>query len=396
MGRASRSPRSSRRRKNYRRPFAVKKPDVIIIGGGVVGALSAFSLAKAGARVTLLEKESQGPGASRNSAAMLEAQLDAYRGRPFVPLAKASHDLFVPLRDELREVTGIDIELELCGILQAALDEKDRESLKAEMSRHLVEGWSARWLEPAEIALEFPALTHQAFGAILYEDDGQVSGVKFLEAARAAAKSAGAEINVDSGSIRLLLDGGRVVGAEGRSRWKADAVVVAAGAWTDAVLQPLGVKLGIEPVRGQLLWYQTSERMLPCPVYTRNGAYLCPKGSDIVLAGTTTERVGFDGSITEEGRRSIMAIAARLSPDVASKPIVNATAGLRPCSPDGLPFIGPVVGHDNVFVAAGHHRNGVLLAPITAEVIAAMAMRLEPPVNVNAFTPARSLLNAAR
>ena len=315
--------------------------DVVVIGGGAIGAMCAFSLAKAGARVTLLEKEIAGPGASRNSAAMLEAQLDAYRGKPFVPLASASQHMFPALRDELLEKTGIDIELEHCGILQAALDENERVSLKNEMARHLVEGWSARWLEPAEIALEFPALTHQAFGAIFYEDDGQVNAVRFLEAARQGATAAGAHVALESGEVRLTIDNGRVTGAQGRETYRADVVVVASGAWTDQIIAPLHHRLGLEPVRGQLLWYRTETRMLPAPVYTKNGAYLCPKGNDVMLAGTTTERVGFDGRVTEEGRDKIAAVARALAPDVATRPVFAATAGLRPYSPDGLPFIGP-------------------------------------------------------
>jgi glycine oxidase len=368
--------------------------NVVVIGAGVIGSLCAFSLAKAGARVTLLEKEPAGPGASGNSAAMLEAQLDAYRGKPFVPLATASQKLFPALRDELLSLTGIDIELEQCGILQAALDEKERESLMAEMARHNVEGWSARWLEPAEIALEFPALTHQAFGAIFYEDDGQVNGTNFLEAARKAAEAAGAKVDLNSGEVRLTVEGGRVTGVEGRQRHAADTVVVAAGAWTDTLIAPLGAKLGIEPVRGQLLWYQTDGRLLPAPVYTKNGAYLCPKSKGVMLAGTTTERAGFSGEVTDEGRRSIAAAAARLSPDVAAYPIFNETAGLRPGSPDGLPFIGPLAGHPEVIIAAGHHRNGILLAPITAEIVAAQALALEPPIDPAPFSPSRTVLAA--
>lgn len=365
---------------------------VVVIGGGVIGSLCAFSLAKAGARVTLLEREVAGPGASRNSAAMLEAQLDAYRGKPFLPLASASQKLFPALAEELLALTGIDIELEQCGILQAALDEKERESLKAEMERHIVEGWSARWLEPAEIALEFPALTNQAFGAIFYEDDGQVNGIHFLEAARKAAAAAGATVVLEAGDIKLWIEDGRVKGAQGRDKYAADALVIAAGAWTDPLIAPLKVRLGIEPVRGQLLWYQTAGRMLPAPVYTKNGAYLCPKTRGVMLAGTTTERVGFNGEVTEEGRASIAASIKKLSPEIAEHEIFTSTAGLRPASPDGLPFIGPLASHPNVFIASGHHRNGVLLAPITAAVITAQALGTELPLNVNAFSPNRVLI----
>ena len=365
--------------------------DVVVIGAGVIGSLCAFRLAKAGANVTLLEREVSGPGASRNSAAMLEAQLDAYRGKPFLPLASASQKLFPALAEELLSLTGINIELEQCGILQAALDENERSSLKSEMQRHIVEGWSARWLEPADIALEFPALTHQAYGAIFYEDDGQVNGINFLEASRKAAAAAGAKVILDAGDVKLWIENGNVKGVEAGERHVADAVVVAAGAWTDALIAPLGVRLGIEPVRGQLLWYQTAARMLPAPVYTKNGAYLCPKTRGVMLAGTTTERVGFKGEVTEEGRASIAAAIQKLSPDVAGHDVFTSTAGLRPASPDGLPFLGPLAAHPNVFIASGHHRNGVLLAPITADVITAQVLGGELPLDVSAFSANRSV-----
>lgn len=361
---------------------------VAIIGGGIIGSLCAYELAKAGADVTLFHND--GGGATEASAAMLEAQLDAKRGDPFNTLSFASRDLFPRLHTELLNATGIDIQYEECGILQGAVDDGDAAALKEEAARQTANGWSARFLDAAEIALEFPTL-RLPFGAIAYEQDGQVNATRFLEAARTAATKAGARLFLDAGEAELAISNGKVTGVRARESMDANVIVVATGAWTDGLLAPLGVRLGIEPVRGQLLWHKSPGHVLPIPVYTRHAFYVVPKRDGFILAGTTVEKAGFDASTTPAGERDIAAATRAMMPEIVSYPIVCATAGLRPGSPDGLPFLGALPGHPNVILAAGHHRNGILLAPITAEIITGLVTGRKPPVDISPFLPSRAL-----
>ena len=358
-------------------------PDVVVYGGGIIGALSAYELAKDGARVLLLEKHSFGYGASGNSAAMLELQIDAYRGDPFLSLARASHDLFPALADELKNRTGVDIQFSRCSILQVALQAEEAVFLEKECARQSALGLRAEWISAKQIGERFPELTKKNHGAALFREDGRVNGNRFLEAALAAAKDSGVTLkeNAGSESVKEFLKGGT-------------KVVVAAGAWTDEVLKQLGVRLGVTPVRGQLMVIDTPVPPLPFPVYTKTGGYLTPREDGTTLAGTTVENAGFDSVTTAEGRRQITRIVEALMPALLERPVVRMTAGLRPKSPDDLPLIGPLPEQPGLFVASGHYRNGILLAPITAKIIAALVSGRRSPVPLDPFLPSRVSLSA--
>ncbi len=357
--------------------------DVVVYGGGIIGALSAFELAKSGANVLLLEKNLFGAGASGNSAAMLELQIDAYRGEPFLSLAKASHDLFPALAEELKQRSGIDIQFSRCSILQVALHPDEAAFLEKECARQMKLGLKAEWLSKKDIHARFPGLAENNFGGAFFYEDGRVNGNQFLKAALAAAKKAGVTIrdNVTEMPMTDFLKANRTV-------------VVAAGAWTDEVLKPLGVRLGITPVRGQLMVIDTPTPPLPFPVYTKKGGYLTPREDGTTLAGTTVENAGFESVPTEAGRKHITGIVRTLMPKLLERPVIKMTAGLRPKSPDDLPLIGPLPEHPDVLVASGHYRNGILLAPITAKIIAALATGRPSPVPLDSFLPSRVFLSA--
>lgn len=359
------------------------KHDVVVIGGGIIGALSAYEIAKSGANVLLLEKQKFGLGASGNSAAMLELQIDAHRGDPFFSMAKASHDLFPSLATELQICSGMDIQFSRSSILQVALQSDEADFLKNECIRQSAMGLEATWMSAAEVNSRLPDFTKNQLGAALFSQDGQVHGGYFLEAALAAAGNTGVTIK-ENASDQMVQDAFR----------SGSKVVVAAGAWTDQVLKPLGVSLGVSPVRGQLMVFDTPFPAIPFPIYTKTGGYLTPKGDGTTLAGTTIENVGFDSATTEEGRKQILAIVQSLMPSLLAQPFRKMTAGLRPQSPDDLPLIGPIPDHPHVLVAAGHYRNGILLAPITAKINAALVQGLASPIPLDSFLPSRIILRA--
>lgn len=366
--------------------------DAVVVGGGIIGASCAYELAKKGMRTALLDFQPFGQGASGSSAAMLEFQLDAHRGEPFFSLAKASADLFPPLYREIKNLTQIDFQYERCGILQLALNDQEAKTLQNEALRQQELGLEVTWLTSDQLSERLPFLSLSSFGGVIYEGDGQVNGEKFLSAMIRAARTTGVQAQDDLKKISLLIESGRIVGVQTpKGDFRGKVVVVAAGAWTDQLLGPIHIRLGIEPIRGQLVVYDTPRHEFPFPVYTASGGYLTPKRDGFALAGTTVERVGFDSSTTQEGEEVIRHFAKTLFPHLSRVPVRGVTAGLRPKSPDDLPVIGPLPDHPNIIIAAGHYRNGILLAPITSKIVASLTTGETPPVPVQPFLPERVL-----
>jgi glycine oxidase len=368
----------------------LKNADVVVVGAGLIGAITAYECARAGASVALIDKNNLGIGASGNSAAMLELQIDAYRGDPFFSLAKASHDLFPALALELTSETGIDTGYEPSSIMQVALTADEALLLEAECERQMRLNLRAQWLTPTQVAERVPDLTASIYGAALFHEDGNVNGVSLLTALCAGAEKAGAKIILNAGEVRLTTDNGRVTGVQTPVEIiNAPRIVLAAGAWIDSLLAPLSIRLGVTPVRGQLVVFDTPKRLLPFPIYTKSGGYLTPKKEGVTLAGSTIENVGFDSSPTDEGRERILKLVRSLYPKLLRCPIKTITAGLRPKSPDDLPLIGALPDHPNVFISCGHYRNGVLLAPISGKLAATFALNKPLPEIFRPFSPER-------
>lgn len=355
-----------------------------------MGASSAYQIAKQGRSVLLLDAHPFGTGASGNSAAMLEFQLDSYRGEPFFSLGRKSAQLFPDLWEETKQLTGIDFQYEQCGILQLALNDREAEALEREATRQKKLGLKIDWLTPDALSMHMPHLAVSSFGGVIYWEDGQVNGEKFLSALLQAAEKKGAVLKQQVRNAGLLIQSGKVVGAQSaEGMYYARHVVITAGCWTDQLLEPLGIQLGIEPIRGQLVFYDSKREAFAHPVYTKTGGYIAPKKDGYALAGSTTERVGFDSSTTEDGIEMIRHFAKTLFPHLSHAQVRGSSAGLRPKSPDELPIIGALPDHPNLIVAAGHYRNGILLAPITGQIVAAIVSGAEPPLDISPFSPKR-------
>ncbi len=365
--------------------------DVIVIGGGAIGTNTAYELSKQGLKVALLEKKRIASGASGASAAMLEFQIDAHRGEPFFSLSKASNDLFPALYQEIKNFTKIDFQFEQCGILHVASTVEETATLQKEVEWQKGLGLKISWLDHDLLQKHFPYLNPDHHGGVFYHEDGQVHGEMFTSALAFAARQKGADVHTDVGEIKFELTKGTVTGVRThRQVFQAKKYVVTTGAWADQILEPMDIKLGIVPVRGQLVIFDTPpEKTLPHPIYTERSGYITPKRNGTTLAGTTVEQVGFDERVTDEGKAAIVKLACDLVPSFANKKIRGISAGLRPGSPDGLPFLGPVRTHDNVIISAGHYRNGILLSPISAKIVTSLVLGQNPMMDLNPFSPSR-------
>lgn len=366
------------------------RPDVIVVGGGVMGSAIALELSKAGAKVLLLERGNIASGASGMSAAMLEAQLDSRAPGPFSDLAMASRALFPALASELLSLTGVDIGFEACGILQVASNEQELDVLHHQLEWQKDKGWNVEWWDPTTVRTRVAGLAGPVTGGGFFPEDGQVNASRFTSALAEGARRLGAVVREGTAVTGFLTEGRRVIGVEIGSEWfKAEHVVLAAGPWTRPIGFLLQVFLPIEPVRGQLLIFKTPHRLFPSPVYTSEG-YIVPKRDGLTLVGTTNERVGFNMETTEEAVDQLRAFVVKRFPALQDQPFAGAVAGLRPAGPpDQLPIIGPIPPWQGLWVASGHYRNGILLAPITAQIIAALILGRTPPIAPDPFLPSR-------
>jgi glycine oxidase len=340
------------------------RPDVLIVGGGVVGCALARELAGRGRRVTLLERGQPGEEASGAAAGLLTPQSDFRTPDPLLDLALASHRIFPDWARALEEETGQTVECRRMGVLWCALDEPEETRLRDFF-------WQReRGLEVASV--EAPALARTAGAAVapevraglFFADEGAVDPRRLTQALASAARRRGVDVRTGTAVRRFWIEGGRCRGVETESgRMEAGCVVDAAGAWA-GFDQGMAFPVPVEPVRGQMVELDLGTEA-PGSVLRSDAVYLVPRVSGRVLVGSTLERVGFRKEVTAGAVRGLLDAAARLLPGIRLARFVTAWAGLRPGTPDGLPVLGssPLEG---LFFATGHYRHGILLAPITA------------------------------
>ncbi len=368
-----------------------RNPDAIVVGGGVIGASVAFHLAREGIDVLLLEREALGSGASGAAAGMLTPSGEASDRGPFFHWALRSLRRFPALCAELLERSGVDPEFVRSGTLHLALDEPEARSLRERIAR-LGEA-DMVWLEAEAARQAEPQIAPDCVGAVWSPEDGHVRSPLLARAYAAAAQQLGARIETGVEVVGLLRDGDRVTGvATASARHAAPRVVLCAGAWSGlrgAWGEDLPT-LPVSPVRGQILSLESPPRPLSTIVWGLGG-YVVPKRDGSVVVGATEEEAGFDVRVTGDGLRRMLDLGPRLVPALADCTFHSAWAGLRPRAAGGLPLIGPLPGVEGLAVATGHFRNGVLLSPITGELVAGWVAGKGIPEDAEAFLPERSL-----
>ncbi|HEX3607299.1 MAG TPA: glycine oxidase ThiO [Candidatus Dormibacteraeota bacterium] len=359
--------------------------DVAVVGAGIAGAAVAWGCARRGARVVVVDRGSPACGASGAAAGMLAPCSEAPEPGPFADLCRWSLGLWPALAAELLEEGGADCELDTGGLLRVALGEAEVAPLRSRAEAQSAAGVAVEWLEPAAVAADEPGLGDVA-GAALYAGEGHVHSVRAVNALLSAARRRGAE--VVSGVEVTGLDGGGALRLDDGRVLTAGDVVVCAGAWSDAVASCLGgPPLPVEPVRGQILGVRGVRPGLRRVVYAGAEGYAVAKRDGLTLVGATEERAGFDARPTEAADRGLRETGTRLLRGFAGATVAHTWVGLRPRAPDGLPLLGRI--GDGLFAATGHHRNGVLLAPATAGVMATAVLDGLAPAGWEAFDPLR-------
>jgi glycine oxidase len=367
--------------------------DAVIVGGGVIGLSVAWRAARRGLRVRVLERGQPGDGASGVAAGMLAPVGEATWGEEaLLDLALASHGQWRRFAAELEGESQREAGFIEPGAVHVALDRDESEALRRrfELMRSL--DLEAEWLSAREVRALEPGLSPSAAGGVQAPHEWAVDPRQLLEALRAAAEAAGAQLLTGAEVREALLDDGRLIGvrtADGAVH-RAERTVLAAGAWSGEVpWLPPEARPSVRPVKGEILTLLGPAAAPVCEhLVTSERVYMVPRPDGRLIIGATVEERGFDTRVTAGGVYELLREAYRALPDVAELELVEATAGLRPCTPDNAPLIG-TSEPDGLLLATGHFRNDILLAPATAEAVTALLAEEEPPVDVGAFSPGR-------
>jgi glycine oxidase len=377
-------------------PQEAKQFDVAVVGAGVIGCAIAWRLGQAGMRVAVVERGAVGEEASSAAGGMLAPQAEADGADRFFELAVASRAMYPAFARELLEATGIDIEYRREGTLYLALSEEDEEELESRYQWQRAAGLKVKQLGASGVRELEPQVNARLRWALKFPDDHQLNVRRLVTALEVAARAAGSTFWVRTEARSILTQGGgrrgRVIGLHTtRGDLLARCVIVAAGSWSS--LLPfadgnLPLPVQIEPVRGQMMALEAPTPSLRHVIYSRRG-YLIPRLSGLVLAGSTTERLGYDKRVTAGGAAKIVSQAVEIAPILAESAIVETWAGLRPASPDAWPILGEDTAAGGLIYATGHYRNGILLTPITAQLTTQLITSGKSVIDLSHFSVSR-------
>jgi glycine oxidase len=356
-------------------------------------------MAKAGARVTLIEYGKTGMQATNAAAGMLAPMIEAHGPGPMFDLGVRALSEMPSLVDELQAQCEFDLELRLDGILKVALDEQQLVKVRNRHDWLSARGHAISMLDLSQCLEAEPRLSERIAGGIYSPGEGSVSNQMLALALERVAIAHGAEIRQQSPVVGFSTTGGRVRGvATPAGQVSCDAVVIAAGARSAQVAgmlqrkahsqKPTAKILPVRPIRGQMVALGGMSCPIRSVVWGPEG-YLVPRANGLVFAGATVEDVGFRRRTTKRGIEGLRRMSARLVPQLASAQQHFEWAGLRPGTPDGLPIIGVLHGWENVVAATGHYRNGILLGPITGKLVSAGVLRGDWSETPEEFRPER-------
>lgn len=348
-------------------------PDVVIIGGGIIGSASAYALAEAGLRVHVVERDRIGAHASGGAAGILSTR-DDNPGTPIDNLNRASLALHPRYAEKLREETRIDVEYQQAGTL----------ALTDDAEPPIIPARGARYLDRQTMLEMEPGIGEKWQGAIFYEGDGQVNAGRLTQALAEGAARKGATFSQGCTTTGFLTDGNGVHGIRTTAGdVPAEWTLVAGGPWSGILATTLGISIPVRPVKGQIIWATPRPAILNRPLFA--GCYLVPKPEAGIAIGATYEEAGFDETPTIGGAQELSALATDALPALRDAPFSRAWASVRPVTHDGLPILGPVVSHPGLLIATGHGAYGIALSLITAELVRSWVLGKPEPVDSRAF-----------
>jgi len=365
----------------------METPDVLVIGGGIVGCSLAWELARTRLRVTLVERGRIGCGASSAAAGLLVPP----REGPLATLGRRAAVFYDSWLGELRQAGAADVGYRRPGLLEVCTDPRRGEEIQRDLAAANRLPLPAEWISAAGLREREPELAAGVCGAIFYPEVAQVDPPRLVRQVARVAELAGVRLREGEPVRRLVREGDRITSVEtGTTRYYPGVVILAAGAWSGDIAQLLGVELPTSPVKGQLLLSDCRVPPVRTPLFAGD-ALLVPRPEGRLLLGVTIEEAGFDERVTLDGLRHILQGTCALVPAVGRLPFGRAWAGLRPGTPDGLPYLGSVPPLSNVWVSTGHFRKGILLAPLCGRLLAQSIVAGQLDEDLLPFSPTRPL-----
>jgi glycine oxidase len=363
----------------------MSRPEVAIVGGGVVGLSIAYELAKEGVLSVVFDRDAPGRAASWAGAGIIAPAGERPPRDPMGALRFHSATLFQEWSEVLLAETGIDNGYRRSGGVDVAATDGEELALRAVAGRWREAGIACERLAPAEFDRVEPCLARDLRVAYFLPDRAQVRNPRHLRALIEALEGRGVDVRAGEAVVGFEIDGVRVRGVRTRDEIvPCERVVVSAGPWTEGLLAPLGLPIVTPPVRGQIVLLRS--RKSPLRRIVEHGSrYLVPRDDGRILVGSTEENVGFDNHTTTSAVRDLLDEALRLCPSLADAEVERAWAGLRPGSFDTRPYIGTAPGLEGLYVASGHRRAGLQLSPATAEVMADLVLGRSPRIDLDPF-----------
>lgn len=368
-------------------------PDVIVVGAGLIGLGIAYELAKRGVAVTVYDRDEPARAASWAGAGMLAPFSEATPDAAMLALCRDSLAMYPEYVAELRERTGVDARFRRDGTLHVALDRAQLAELAAHAETFRANGGEVSMLDRGDVLAREPVLAKDLAGALFVANEAQVDNRRLGRALLAACESLG--VRFERGEeLALECDARRVRGVRTAYGFATAATVInAAGAWAGELHGvPDHARVPVRPVAGEMLALAVPRDAVRALVWLGH-RYLVPRGDGRLLVGATVESRGFDARVTAAGMHDLLDAALAVAPALASFAVVETWAGLRPGSHDGRPYLG-ATSLGGYLVASGHFRNGILLAPITARLIAGLVMDGDASA-LAPFAPGRAGTEAA-
>jgi glycine oxidase len=349
-----------------------RPPDIVVVGAGIVGCAVAYELARRGASVQIVDERAAGMGATHAAAGILAPHIEVSSPTPFLTLAVRSLNLFDDFVARVQSDSGTSVLYRRTGTLQVATTEEGMRELRNAAARLEAQKFALELLDAQAAHAQEPHLSRDVVGALVIPSHGFVAAGELIRALTAAARGHGAQV-IEGCRVRRIVPAnanGDVTVETDRGPLTGSSVVLAAGSWSGRIdIAGLTARAPVRPIRGQLVRLAWNGSVLRRVVWS-DRCYLVPWDDGTLLVGATMEDAGFDERTTVAGVRDLLDAACEVAPGAWTAGFVDARAGLRPASSDLLPIVGPSRVLPNLMYATAHYRNGILLAPVTAALVA--------------------------